>query len=173
MYDSLQHVLSLFSMLCLHQSLPGDGSQQCPLLPCSYSYRLANVSELTYCFNCPAYNIWERIVRNTPLPKVTPLLHITQPLPSNGYFSGSTVFALSKYVTIKIFLFLFWINETGLILVQTWLDIVHSDHATLSSFGLVCHSLPLQIQSEEQTESWTWGAFGILENVTQNWKVSC
>jgi hypothetical protein len=35
----------------------------------------------------------------TQFPTVTPLLCVTQPLPSNGCFSGSTVFALSKYVT--------------------------------------------------------------------------
>jgi hypothetical protein len=40
-----QHVLILAILLCLHQSLPGDGSQQCPLFPCSRSYRLANVPQ--------------------------------------------------------------------------------------------------------------------------------
>jgi hypothetical protein len=39
-------------MLCVRQSLPGDGSQQCPLLPRSHSYRLATVSQLIHCSNC-------------------------------------------------------------------------------------------------------------------------
>jgi hypothetical protein len=38
---------SLLSVLCLHQSLPGDGSQKCPLLSCSHPYQLATVSQLT------------------------------------------------------------------------------------------------------------------------------
>jgi hypothetical protein len=33
-FSSLQHALSLLTHLRLHQSLPGDGSQQCPLLRC-------------------------------------------------------------------------------------------------------------------------------------------
>jgi hypothetical protein len=33
-------------MPCLHQSLPGDGSQQCSLLPCSRPYWPATVSQL-------------------------------------------------------------------------------------------------------------------------------
>jgi hypothetical protein len=45
--NSLQHVLSVLSLLCLHQSLPGDGSQQCPLLPCSRSYWFATVAQLS------------------------------------------------------------------------------------------------------------------------------
>jgi hypothetical protein len=38
-----------FSVCCFHQSLSGDGSQECPLFPCSRSYRLATVSQLTRC----------------------------------------------------------------------------------------------------------------------------
>jgi hypothetical protein len=38
--------------------------------------------------------------QKTPLIRVTPLLHITQPLPSNYCFPGSTVLALSKYATL-------------------------------------------------------------------------
>jgi hypothetical protein len=34
LFSPLEHVLSLLSLLCLHQSLSGDGSQQCLLLPC-------------------------------------------------------------------------------------------------------------------------------------------
>jgi hypothetical protein len=41
-----QHVLRLLSLLCLHHSLPGDGSQQCPLFPCSPSYWLTTVSQV-------------------------------------------------------------------------------------------------------------------------------
>jgi hypothetical protein len=40
-------VLSLLSLRCLHQSMPGDGSQQCILLQCSRSYRRSE-SELLY-----------------------------------------------------------------------------------------------------------------------------
>jgi hypothetical protein len=54
-------VLSLLSLLCLHQSLPGDGSQQCPLFPWSRSYLLATVSQLTHCSNCP---FWLQIQRS-------------------------------------------------------------------------------------------------------------
>jgi hypothetical protein len=34
--------------------------QQCPLIPCSRTYRLATVPHLTHCFNCPAYNLSAR-----------------------------------------------------------------------------------------------------------------
>jgi hypothetical protein len=40
----LQHALGLICLLCLHQSLPGDGSQPYPMIPCSLSCRLATVS---------------------------------------------------------------------------------------------------------------------------------
>jgi hypothetical protein len=46
--NSLQHVLSLFNLLCLHQSLPADGSQRCQLLPCSRSYRLITHNYLIF-----------------------------------------------------------------------------------------------------------------------------
>jgi hypothetical protein len=39
----------------------------------------------------------------TQLQIATPLLRVTQPLHSNGCFSGSTVLALRKYVTIYIY----------------------------------------------------------------------
>jgi hypothetical protein len=48
----------------------------------------------------PPYTASARIAQKTSLPTVTLLLRVTQPLPSNGCFSGSTVLALSKYVTI-------------------------------------------------------------------------
>jgi hypothetical protein len=38
--------------------------------------------------------------QRTPVPAVTPLLRVTQPSPSDGCFSGSTVLALSKYATV-------------------------------------------------------------------------
>jgi hypothetical protein len=46
--------------------------------------------------------IWPRggSNRKSPLPTFTPLLRVTQPLPSNGCFSGSTVLALTKYATL-------------------------------------------------------------------------
>jgi hypothetical protein len=37
--------LGLLRLLYLHQSLPGGRSQQCPLLPCSFSYWLVTVSQ--------------------------------------------------------------------------------------------------------------------------------
>jgi hypothetical protein len=51
------HVI-LLSLVCLHQSLPGDGSQQCPVLPQSHSYWLATVSQLTHCCNCQLSTNW-------------------------------------------------------------------------------------------------------------------
>jgi hypothetical protein len=36
------------------------------LLPCSCSYRLATVSQLTHCSNCPTYNISARNAQKTP-----------------------------------------------------------------------------------------------------------
>jgi hypothetical protein len=45
--SSLQHVLSLLSLLC-HQSLPGDRSHQCPLLPCLRYYQLATLPQITH-----------------------------------------------------------------------------------------------------------------------------
>jgi hypothetical protein len=41
-----------------------------------------------------------RTAQITPLPTVTPLLHVTEPLPSNGGFFVFTVLAFSKYTTI-------------------------------------------------------------------------
>jgi hypothetical protein len=55
--SSLQRALSHLSLLCLHQSFPGDGSQQCPLLRCSRPYRLATVSKLSHWSSCSASNI--------------------------------------------------------------------------------------------------------------------
>jgi hypothetical protein len=48
----------------------------------------------------PRYIESTRTAEKTPLPTVTPLLRVTHPLPSNGYLSGSTILALSKYATI-------------------------------------------------------------------------
>jgi hypothetical protein len=45
------------------------------------------------------YMTFARTAKETPLPAVTPLLHVTHPLSSNDCFSGSTVLALSKYYT--------------------------------------------------------------------------
>jgi hypothetical protein len=41
-----------------------------------------------------------RTAQETPLPTVSPLLRVTKLLPRNYCFSGPTVLALSKYVTI-------------------------------------------------------------------------
>jgi hypothetical protein len=46
------------SLLCLHQLLPGDDSQQCPLFSCSRSYRLATVSQRTPCSSCRRSTDW-------------------------------------------------------------------------------------------------------------------
>jgi hypothetical protein len=48
----------------------------------------------------PCYIAPARTTQETPLPTVAPLLRVTQPLPSNGHFSGFTLFALSKYATV-------------------------------------------------------------------------
>jgi hypothetical protein len=54
LYSLLQHLLSLLGLPCLHQSLPADGSQQCPLLPRSRSYRAPTVySQLSVAAKCP------------------------------------------------------------------------------------------------------------------------
>jgi hypothetical protein len=84
----LQHVLSLLSLLSFHQSLPGDGPQHCPQLPCSRSYRLATVPQLTHCSDCPNYNISTWTAQKIPfLCWVCICLdaHViaTQPLPRN------------------------------------------------------------------------------------------
>jgi hypothetical protein len=47
----------------------------------------------------PLYVASVRTAQKTPLPTVTPLLVVAQPLPSNGCFCGSTVVAFSKYAT--------------------------------------------------------------------------
>jgi hypothetical protein len=48
----------------------------------------------------PRYIASARTAQKTPLPTVTPFLRVTQPSPSNGCLSGSTVLALSKYDTL-------------------------------------------------------------------------
>jgi hypothetical protein len=48
----------------------------------------------------PRYTDFARIGQKTPLPAVTSLLRVTQPSPSNGCFSGSTIIAFRNYVTI-------------------------------------------------------------------------
>jgi hypothetical protein len=48
----------------------------------------------------PRYVALARTAQKTALPKVTPLLLVTQPLPSNGCFSGSTVPSLSECATV-------------------------------------------------------------------------
>jgi hypothetical protein len=48
----------------------------------------------------PSYMASARTVQKTPLQTFTPLLRVTQPLPSSDCFSGSTILALSKYATI-------------------------------------------------------------------------
>jgi hypothetical protein len=40
--------------------------------------------------------------QKTPLPTITPVSCVTQPLPSNGCLSGCTVHALSKYATTRL-----------------------------------------------------------------------
>lgn len=50
----------------------------------------------------PRYIASEQAAQKTPFPTVVPLLHVTQPLPSNGCFSGFTVIASSKYAMICI-----------------------------------------------------------------------
>jgi hypothetical protein len=45
--------------------------------------------------------ITSRSYRHGLLPTVTPMLRITQLLPSNGRFSGSTILAFSRHATIR------------------------------------------------------------------------
>jgi hypothetical protein len=52
----------------------------------------------------PLYIASAQTAQKTPLPTVTPLLRVTQPLPNNGWF-WSTVLALSKYATIILLKF--------------------------------------------------------------------
>jgi hypothetical protein len=51
------------------------------------------------------YRVWnialEWTAQKIPVPTVTPLLHVTQPLPSSDCFSGSIFLALSKYARIQ------------------------------------------------------------------------
>jgi hypothetical protein len=46
----------------------------------------------------PHYIASEGIATQTLLPAVTPLLPVTQPLPSKRYFPGSRLLAWNKYV---------------------------------------------------------------------------
>jgi hypothetical protein len=48
----------------------------------------------------PRYIVSARTAQKTPLPTVTPLLRVTQALPSSGCLSVSTVLVLIKYATI-------------------------------------------------------------------------
>jgi hypothetical protein len=48
----------------------------------------------------PRFMASAQTAQKTPITTVTPLLRVTQPLPSNGSFSGSTVLALNKYATV-------------------------------------------------------------------------
>jgi hypothetical protein len=48
----------------------------------------------------PRYIASTRTAQKTPLRTVTPVLRVTQPLPSSGCFSVSTVLVLSKYAAV-------------------------------------------------------------------------
>jgi hypothetical protein len=50
----------------------------------------------------PRYMAPARTAKKTPYPEATPLLRVTQPFANNGCSTGSTVLALSKYVTIRV-----------------------------------------------------------------------
>jgi hypothetical protein len=72
LHKLLQDTLGLLSLLCLHKSLSGDGSEQC-LLPCSRSYRQATVTQPSHCSDCRLatnsdcpYNISARTAQKTP-----------------------------------------------------------------------------------------------------------
>jgi hypothetical protein len=54
----------------------------------------------------PRYIASTRTAQKNLLPSVTLLLRVTQPLPSNGCFSGSTVLNLRKYATIYIYIYI-------------------------------------------------------------------
>jgi hypothetical protein len=48
----------------------------------------------------PRYVDLVRIPQKTPLPTLTQLFRVTQPLPNSGCFSGSTILAFSRHATI-------------------------------------------------------------------------
>jgi hypothetical protein len=109
--NSLHYVLSLRSLLCLHQSLLGDRSQQCLLHLCSHSYWVVTVPQLTHCSNCPAYNILAQTAqkKNTFLcccihccVHVCLDVHMitTQPLPSNGRCLQNNGCCISAYLAV-------------------------------------------------------------------------
>jgi hypothetical protein len=116
--SSLQHVLSLLS-LYFHQSLPDDGSQQCPMLPCSRSYWLVTVPQLSstrFLFTTP----WHRLYRKHLLQQlfywcvtqlshgkhrehlfpVSPLVRVKNLLPSNEHCLHSHYLATGLYATL-------------------------------------------------------------------------
>jgi hypothetical protein len=83
--SSLQHVLRFLS-LCLHQSLSAGGSQQCPLLPWSRSYRLNTVPQLTY--SSPVNCCW---------PSPVELFLVLGPV---GTYYHTRVFILSRLLRV-------------------------------------------------------------------------
>jgi hypothetical protein len=86
-YKSLQHTLNLLGSSCLHKSLSGNGSQQCPLLPCSRPYRLATVSQLTT-------NSWPRLTLNSCLStRLSPRYNLGTDSTENTASKESSIFA--------------------------------------------------------------------------------
>jgi hypothetical protein len=53
--------------------------------------------------------------KDIPIPRLNPSqLYVTQPLPSNGYFSGPTILTFSRHATIYEFTLPFDAAETRL-----------------------------------------------------------
>jgi hypothetical protein len=80
--------------------LPGSPPRRLAVISHQPPTRITAVSRLLILPTRPRYIVLVRTAQTTLLLTVTPLLRVTQPLPSNSCFSGSTVLALSKYATL-------------------------------------------------------------------------
>jgi hypothetical protein len=96
-FSSVRHVLSLLSLLCLHQR-KFPGSRLCRLAAISYqTLTLLAAISILLCNGSQSslYSLGTNCFQQLPHCCV-----LTQPLPSNGCFSGSTVLALSNYARL-------------------------------------------------------------------------
>jgi hypothetical protein len=89
----------MFDMLTIKYSIYKSG-------PGTTDYALLPVVFATTSVLCPVMaaspqyvtSAWTAQILQLPAP--TPLLRVTQPLPNDGHFFGSTVLAMSKYAVI-------------------------------------------------------------------------
>jgi hypothetical protein len=73
-----------------------------PLTGLPYKYQNPPPHGVSYWLAAgPRYIASARTAQKTPLPTLTLLLRVTQPLPRNYCFSDSTVLVLSKYATLR------------------------------------------------------------------------